>query len=245
MDNGDIELGFGELRSHMTNLIDDINLDKERAFLSEKIDEVSNDIKIIKSSSITENNLQDLGRSISVLLTESIQSGAFKSANALGEIEACICNLLEEKFNMQAQKSEKIEKIIYGLVPRITCEIDECKRDDVSEFLIKQLGSDKTVFLTNDNKSDIRKLVNDHFVEKGCGKYRIPTGRYKDEEFFKNNRNSIYTAFAALSNKFPSITKTKLSEIIFQALPNAFNTEKTIQNGLSIWDNNKVVKSFK
>lgn len=237
--NGNDALKISEIREFVENSVKTNQTNQDIAIFVERLDEISEDVKIIKSNGATEENLVELNRSISDLISEPSRQRDFATAEELSAAEAGLSNLLEGKLNILAQKNEKIEKLLYTLTPRIICEIDECKKENVSEYLIRQLESDKIVVLKSNNISDIRKLVNDHFVEKGSKKYIRPTGPYKDEEFFKNNRDSIYTAFAALSNEYKFITKTKLAEILFQALPNSFNSEKTIKNGLSKWDNKK------
>ncbi|WP_439559262.1 hypothetical protein [Dyadobacter sp.] len=237
--NGNDALKISEIREYVENSVKKSQSDQDLTVFVERLDEISEDVKMIKSNGATEENLIELNQSITDLINERSIHRDFAAAEELGKVAAGISSLHERKLDVFAQKNEKIEKLLSNLTPRIICEIDECKKENVSDYLIRQLESDKTVVLVSNNKSDIRKLVNDHFVEKGSKKYNIPTGRYKDEDFFKNNRDSIYTALAALSNEFKSITKTKLAEILFQALPNSFNSEKTIKNGLSKWDNKK------
>ncbi|KAA6437055.1 hypothetical protein FEM33_20250 [Dyadobacter flavalbus] len=235
--NSNRALKISDVKEYVENSVKTNQSNQDLTIFVERLDEILEDIRMIKLNSATEENLVELNRSISDLINEPSRRQNFATAEELRKVEAGISNLLEGKLDVLAQKNDKIEKLLYTLTPRIICEIDECKKENISEYLITQLESDKIVVLKSNNISDIRKLVNDHFVEKGSKKYNMPTGPYKDEEFFKNNRDSIYTAFAALSNEFKSITKTKLAEILFHALPNSFNSEKTIKNGLSKWDN--------
>lgn len=133
--------------------------------------------------------------------------------------------------NTTNQVFQQIKKI----QPRIRVELENCTREECINFYLNHLQLKLQVTMTRDNIADVKKLFKDHFIENGKRTYIKGFGPYRDSHFFGTNKANVIAAFSALANRFgcEGVEKTKIAEMLVQALPEHFTNEKSIKSRLS------------
>lgn len=197
-----------------------------------RLDEISDDLKYIRSLGATKEHMLVLDKSLNDSVSE-LKGGDLQEVllEGLANIEKHIGSF-ERKISLKGleDRLDDLVNAVYELSPKIIHMLPEGPTlGNITEFLINDLKHTRKLPLTTKNEKDIRKLVTDHFVVNGQEKYDGATGDYKDRLFFERYSENIYESFGLLSKKY-TLPPIVLARIIKQDFSNYYPSIGRIQN---------------